>query len=300
MPLISVILPTYNRANLISRSIKSVLNQTFDDFELIIVDDGSSDNTEYVASTFIDNRIKFFKLAKNQGQNPALNFGVSKTSGKYIAFIDSDDEWLPDFLYKSVNLFKDDESLGAVYASAYGQDLDGKLYSGYNFSLKGNIYKEVLEQGYLSYMITIVVKKEIIDLLKPLPFDPEFTYAQDDDFCFQVSKIAKVGLIEEPLAIIHSDSGDQLSKNSLARAYGREKLFKKYRNEISNICGRKILFDYFSKLGYLFYLANDKIKARYYFIEAIKIYPLSKALIYTILLTKFGFVILKIRNKLVN
>ena len=98
MPIVSIIIPTFNRSNLISRSVKSVLNQTMVDFELIIVDDGSKDNTDKIIGSFKDERIRYFKQEINKGQNAALNFGVVKSNGKYVAFLDSDDEWMPEFL----------------------------------------------------------------------------------------------------------------------------------------------------------------------------------------------------------
>ena len=88
---ITVIIPTYNRANIISKSIESVLNQTYNNIELIIVDDGSTDNTEEVIASIKDDRIKYYKLKKNSGTAIARNYGIEKSTCKYIAFQDSDD-----------------------------------------------------------------------------------------------------------------------------------------------------------------------------------------------------------------
>ena len=91
---VSVVIPTYNRASLLKRAIKSVLCQTYPDFEVIIVDDGSTDNTEEVIRSFDDKRVKYIKLKKNKGYPVALNKGVKTAKGEYIGFLDSDDEWL--------------------------------------------------------------------------------------------------------------------------------------------------------------------------------------------------------------
>ena len=93
-PTVSVIIPTYNRAYLIDRSIQSVLNQTYQDFELIVVDDGSTDNTEDIIRQFQekDKRIKYIKYDKNKGGSAARNTGIKNSVRKYIAFQDSDDE----------------------------------------------------------------------------------------------------------------------------------------------------------------------------------------------------------------
>jgi len=93
-PKVSVIIPTYNRAHLIGRAIQSVLNQTYQDFELIVVDDGSTDNTNEVIKEFSqkDKRILYIKHDKNKGGSAARNTGIKAARGEYIAFQDSDDE----------------------------------------------------------------------------------------------------------------------------------------------------------------------------------------------------------------
>ena len=98
MLVFSVIIPSFNRGSTLSRAIESVLGQSFRDFELIVVDDGSTDNTEAVVASFLgDSRVRYFRTA-NQGVSAARNFGVDKASGRYLAFLDSDDEWLPEKL----------------------------------------------------------------------------------------------------------------------------------------------------------------------------------------------------------
>lgn len=104
LPLVSIILPTYNRSHLLPRAIISVLGQTFQDFELIIIDDGSTDETEKVVKAISDNRIVYFKNPKNLGIQKSLNRGLKVAKGKYIARIDDDDEWCDqDKLKKQVD-----------------------------------------------------------------------------------------------------------------------------------------------------------------------------------------------------
>lgn len=110
--LISVVIPTYNRGFIIENSIRSVLNQTYKNIEVIIVDDGSTDNTEEVIKSINDKKIRYFKLKVNRGACYARNYGVSKAKGKYIAFQDSDDIFLPGKLEKQyVNLIKNNSDL---------------------------------------------------------------------------------------------------------------------------------------------------------------------------------------------
>src|SRR5687767_4085845 len=95
-PLVSIILPTYNRKHLLTRAIQSVQEQNYTNFELIIVDDGSKDNTWEVIKNFQDSRIHYLRHEANYGAAAARNIGVKASHGNFIAFQDSDDEWLPD------------------------------------------------------------------------------------------------------------------------------------------------------------------------------------------------------------
>jgi len=102
---ISVIIPTFNRGHLIIKSIKSVLNQTYPNIEILVVDDGSTDNTEKLIKNFDNNRIKYIKIKKNIGASHARNIGIMNASGKYISFQDSDDVYHIDKLEKQYNIY---------------------------------------------------------------------------------------------------------------------------------------------------------------------------------------------------
>src|SRR5215510_16389067 len=116
MPAVSVIIPTYNRAEFLRLAITSVLNQTFQDFEIIVVDDASEDHTHEVVSDFSDKRIKYIRHEANKRVSAARNTGVLSASGDYIAFLDDDDEWLPRTLQMQVALLEDSTSIvGGVY-----------------------------------------------------------------------------------------------------------------------------------------------------------------------------------------
>ncbi len=104
--LVSIITPTYNCAKFIGATIESVLNQTYQNFEMIIVDDASKDNTEEVVKSFKDKRIKYIRLSKNSGPAVARNTAMEEAKGKYMAFLDSDDLWVPTKLEKQINFIK--------------------------------------------------------------------------------------------------------------------------------------------------------------------------------------------------
>lgn len=105
--LVSIIMPTYNCAKFIGETIKSVIAQTYSNFELIIVDDCSKDNTEDVVNSFDDERIKYYKLEKNSGAAVARTTAMNMTKGKYMAFLDSDDLWMENKLERQLKFMKD-------------------------------------------------------------------------------------------------------------------------------------------------------------------------------------------------
>ena len=120
MPLVSVIMAAYNGEKYLAEAIDSVLTQTFSDFELIIVDDGSLDASAEIICSFakLDDRIRFFQLERNMGQGPALNRGVASSTGKYLTYMDCDDITLPQRLEKQVDFLQANPEIGAVGACA--------------------------------------------------------------------------------------------------------------------------------------------------------------------------------------
>ena len=113
---VSIILPTYNRGTIINKSILSVLEQSYINWELIVVDDGSVDDTEKIINNFEDSRIKYFKTKSNNGVSKARNIGIKMAKYNYIAFQDSDDQWKKDKLQKQVDYLESHPEYGMVYS----------------------------------------------------------------------------------------------------------------------------------------------------------------------------------------
>lgn len=267
VPLFSVIIPTYNREKTIKRAVDSVLNQTFKSFELIIVDDGSKDQTEKIIGSYCDKRIIYIKHEINKGQNPSLNTGISIAKGTYISFLDSDDEWDPSMLQKVHDKFNLDLELGCVYARAISVDENmNNTFGAPPFNLDGFIYKEALAQGYISSMIALSVKKECFKRVGC--FDPEFTVCQDDEICFRLAKVFKFGLIREPLAFAHNDGEMKLTNNIQNTADGWWRLFSKYKNDIVEYCGENVLAKHYYNCANYYLIAGNKNMVRKILLEA--------------------------------
>lgn len=162
--LVSVIMPSYNTAEFIKESINSVLNQTYQNFEIIIVDDCSTDNTDEVVAEIKDERIKYIKNQKNSGAAVSRNRALREAKGKWIAFLDSDDVWLPEKLEKQISFMKEND-----YRFTYtdyrivwnGKDMEPKIYIGPNVVNRKLMYRYC----YFS-TITVMYNREAIGLVQ--------------------------------------------------------------------------------------------------------------------------------------
>lgn len=211
-PSVSVIIPTYNRATLIKRSIQSVLKQTFDDFEVIVVDDASSDNTEEVIASLQDVRIRYFRHESNRGGSAARNTGIEKAQGDLIAFQDSDDEWLPDKLEKQVKTIQQaDPSVGLVYTGFWRIQGDTKEYlpGPHIKKTEGDIHQELLKGNFITTQ-AVLVKKECFQ--KVGGFDDSLPRFQDWELFLRIAKHYEFRYIAEPLVISYFTEGSISSK----------------------------------------------------------------------------------------
>ena len=194
--LFSIIIPTYNRANLISKAIQSVIDQTYGNWELIIVDDGSIDNTEEVVRSFKEPRIKYFKK-KHEERSIARNFGTEKANGTYLSFLDDDDYYLPEFLeefnnsiesnYRPVSVFMSEELLKS-----------GQKYIEKRLPAKLNQNKVHLVWEYEPGIRPIVIHQ---DILKEHKFPDEFHFGEDMHLLIRILLERELILIRKPLYI---------------------------------------------------------------------------------------------------
>ena len=217
---ISVIIPTYNREKYIIKSLKSILNQTYTNIEVLIVDDGSSDNTKKKIKIFNDSRIRYIKLRKNKGANFARNIGIKKSLGKYISFQDSDDE---SVFYKLELQFKN--------LILYNSDLDFcklKLYRYKNLNYSIIPYKYQCEQIMANKTLDALCKRNFIStssilikrnfIVKYL-FDINLPRLQDYDLMLRIIPNAKISFTNSVLInlYVHEDSISN-SKEKLKKA----------------------------------------------------------------------------------
>lgn len=197
---VSIILPTYNRAHIIKKSIDSVLAQTYTDFELLIIDDGSTDETEQVIAEYQDSRIVYHKLPQNGGQSKARNYGITQAKYDVIAFEDSDDIWYPTKLEKQMDiLMKADASVGMVYHKLKYEIEDyGTLIlpKGEDEKRSGDIYAQLLWDNMIG-MPTLLVRKCCLE--EAGGFDEEMECLEDYDLVLRIAKHYQTVFMDEIL-----------------------------------------------------------------------------------------------------
>lgn len=212
MARVSVIIPTYNRANFVCEAIKSVLEQTFQDFEVIVVDDGSTDNTSDVIQCFRDHRIKYI-YQQNSGQAAARNSGIQDSDSEYVAFLDSDDMLQPNSLEKRVQIMDKYPGVAFSYGQVYHTDIDGHvryLEKAHKKSciLKGwEQIKLYLFYGNQTNTSTVMARRSCLE--EAGMYDTGFREGSEDlDLYIRLSKKHAVAYIAEPLDKCRIHSGN--------------------------------------------------------------------------------------------
>lgn len=206
---VSIIIPTYNRLDFLKISVQSVLEQTYKQFELIIVDDGSTDDTKQWITSLSDKRIKYIHQI-NQGASSARNTGIKQAQYDFIAFLDSDDRWVKNKLEKQMKLMLDNPKCMLSHTEELwyrnGKILNPKFK---HKKKSGNIFNTSLKLCSIS-MSTVIVKKTLFD--KMGLFDTNLTVCEDYDMWLRVTEKHYILLIDEPLTIKEGGHSDQLSQ----------------------------------------------------------------------------------------
>ena len=284
MPKVSVIIPTYNRPELLEKAIFSVLSQTFQDFELLIVDDASTENCRDIVNGFKDDRIKYIRNEHNKGIAAVRNIGVKNSSGEYIAFLDDDDEWLPHKLEKQVELLdQSNAQLGAVYTGTFSYDgASEKILRETKPRFRGEILKELLLYNFIVTSSTLF-KRSCFE--KVGYYDENLSFAEDYDMWIRIAKVFEFDYVGEPL-IRYRIHQNKLTKNYEAVISGLELLLTKHHELFSK--NERAYSDYKLRLGIFYCYNGDTRKGRKVFIQAIKIYPFNIKHYYNFALSVLG------------
>jgi glycosyltransferase involved in cell wall biosynthesis len=225
-PTVSVIIPTYNRAQTINRAVQSVLDQTFSDFKVIVVDDASTDGTDKLAASFKDSRIRYIRHDSNKGGSAARNTGIRSSTGKYIAFLDSDDTWLPEKLRLQVQHFESlTADVGVVYTGLTALSKNNTIIGNRVPAASGNIQSAIYAENCIGPLSTVMVRRDC--LVRVGLFDEDLPACQDWDLYIRIAGVCQFSFISEAL-VRYYVSDDAITKNALSRAIGYKAILNKY------------------------------------------------------------------------
>jgi glycosyltransferase involved in cell wall biosynthesis len=270
MSRVSVIIPTYRRPELLPRAIASVLCQTFEDFELLIVDDASNDNTDQAVKSIPDKRIRYCRNEINKGGAASRNRGIREAQSSYIAFLDDDDEWLPEKLELQVALLdQSPPEVGGIYAgyekimSTTGESLGITLPT-----KRGDLSYELLLSNPLAGTSALLLRKECFE--KVGLFDEELPSYQDYDLWIRISKAFEFDYVNKVLYRYHVH-GNKIWTNPQALSKGLDIMVKKHC--MKDLAVRKNFSAQFLSLGVMFCYQGDLEKGRKAYWRAIRLYP---------------------------
>jgi len=270
-PLVSVILPTYNRAHIVSKALQSVLAQTYRNFEVIVIDDGSTDNTKEIITNIAckDPRVKYFRNNENKGPAGARNVGINLAKGELIAFIDDDVEWFSDKLERQVNLLQTlPEDYAVVYSGSYKIIGAGAKRYGPSKNIypkEGDILNSLLKRNFVDTPSMLVRKNALFDVGL---FDEKLPIMVDWELAIRLSKKYKFKFINEPLYISHDTPNSVSKQKGVIRARALEYILEKHMDDFKK--DKKALANFYFKCGKNYILDNQKKSALKYFKLALK------------------------------
>lgn len=252
MPKVSVIIPAYNAMNYLPETVDSALAQSFTDFEIIIINDGSTDNLELWYSHLADSRVKLISQS-NQGKSVAVNNGISQSQGEYIAFLDADDLWEVTKLEKQVNCLDTRPDVGLIYTWTALTDETGKPTGRFLTShAEGNVWKSLILKNILTCGSTPMVRRQCFDTVGL--FSPELPPAEDWDMWLRIAAHYEFAVLKQPLVRYRKHPGNisaqwQLMQKSSCLVL--ERAFKAAPVDYSDIYGQAYtsLYLYFGWLA---------------------------------------------------
>lgn len=228
---VTVIIPTYNREGTIAESVQSVLDQTYSNLEVLIVDDGSTDGTESVIKEFTDGRITYVRLDKNGGVANARNVGVNLAKTDWIAYQDSDDVWHKDKLEKQMAYAKEYPEYALIYSKyklIYQNGVESIMPGAPLEVMEGDMFKALLERNVIGAPTVLVKREAFIDAGG---FDTEFKALEDWDFVIRFARRYRIGYIDEILMDARMLSGGVSS--GIANYYeARCRMLRLYKDDM--------------------------------------------------------------------
>ena len=284
---VSVIIPTFNRADLLRSAIESAISQTFTNTEIIVSDDNSTDHTLNVVESFKDRRIKYVRNEGKKGPSATRNLAILISKGKYIAFLDDDDEWLSAKLKKQVDLLNNSSpDICGVYSNRLFVDkTSGNVLSDNpgTDQLRGNLLNQLIIKSPI-HTSTVVIKKWCLNKIGL--FDETLFFMEDWDLWVRLSLNWDFEYISLPLAKAYIHYYSHLSHNLKEQTKSRGKLLKRYKHLFKR--NRKSWGELYICQGAEYCQLKQMMKGRINLIKGIMKYPLNKIGYFHLLSSVFG------------
>jgi glycosyltransferase involved in cell wall biosynthesis len=282
---VSVVIPTYNRPDSLHKAIRSVLQQSFQDFEIIVVDDASTMENQPVIQELSDPRIRYIRHSTNRREAGSRNTGIRNARGEYIAFLDDDDEWLPEKLQKQVAILDTNPpEVGVVYTGRFAIDRKSrKLIDRRIPVIRGDVLQDLFKHNFTTGGSSILARKACFDEVGL--FDESLPNAVDHDMWIRIAKKYRFECVPEALVryYVHPN---RLNSNLEIIIQGWEVKLERYRRYFDQNpihCSR-----HYRKLGTLNCLNGNSTKSRKAYRMAIRLHPLSLRTYFMFALSFFG------------
>jgi len=281
-PSVSVVIPTFNRLGTLPRALESVLRQTYDDIEVIVVDDCSSDGSWDYLQTIRDPRLRVIRHETNRGGSAARNTGIKAARAELIAFQDSDDEWLVTKLATQIEEYRrvNSSEFGAIYCAkitngegkfgVYGpREVQYMPLPGYD-KTSGDISRELVRRAMISTQ-TLVARKDLLEKIGG--FDETLKLGQDWDMTTRLSRVTKFLFVDKPLVLCFT-SPDSISKVKANQAVARKTLLDKHFDLISQ--DKALHAFYLTEIARVYQRTGCWRQSLPWLVKALKIYPLDR------------------------
>ena len=269
-PIVSVIIPTYHRNDLLLQAIKSVYNQSYRPIEVIVVDDSGEEHARPIVESCEYHQLRYVPLEKNRGQNAALNHGLDRASGRYVQFLDDDDELIGEKLSKQVTLLENNDKVGVVYCGLRNDNGTIQLPRGAG---RGDVLEQALQFNLFACVTsTMLIDADVLSTIAPLPTPPGST---DIYMKIELAQVTKFEFVPEP-GILKRDVSGSVS-SSWDAIVGHKQVFKKYQrvyNQFPEEVQRTALARFYNRKG--LYLVRTRLwspTASYAFAKAVYYHP---------------------------
>jgi glycosyltransferase involved in cell wall biosynthesis len=282
MATISVIIPAYNAEQTILKTIESIQKQTFQDLEIIVINDGSRDQTLKILETISDKRLKVYSYP-NGGVSIARNHGISNATGNYISFIDADDLWTEDKLEKQLLALQENPKAGVAYSWTVYMIESLETPNNICFiadekaTFTGNIYSKLLLKNFIGHGSNILARREAIESVGE--FEPNLNFCEDWDYYLRLAAKWDFILVREPQILYRKTVGTATCKASIMEKGGLYVINKTYQTVPLKLLylKKRTLANFYCYCGGLYlnnrYQPEEIAKAKERFWLAVKFYP---------------------------